>query len=107
MPRFGVRLARGVALSLPAIMMHVYPGPHAMHVIGIAPREGINGGAVLGPRPQTGCRPGSRCALVTRGPCGRMTRLLRTIARAARKAHAGLRFQAAKNQRKRASSQGG
>src|SRR4030081_931484 len=41
------------------------------------------------------------------GPCGRMTRLLRTIARAARKAHAGPRFQTAKNQRKRASSQGG
>src|SRR6267154_1616316 len=37
----------------------------------------------------------------------RTTRPLRTIAGAVRKAHAGLRFQAAKNQRKRASSQGG
>src|SRR3979490_1375599 len=36
-----------------------------------------------------------------------MTRLLRTIVRAARKAHAGPRFQTPKNQRKRASSQGG
>jgi hypothetical protein len=48
MPRFGVRLARGVALSLVAIIMHVDPGTHAMHVIGIATREGIDGGAVLG-----------------------------------------------------------